>query len=242
MAGKKQTRIPRYKQIENDLIDKINSGVYVTDDLLPTEAELSKEYNVSRVTVRQALGNLTAKGYIYRNQGSGSFVAKPNVIQRTPLIKSFSDDMRDMGRIPSSIVNTFSVTTAGKTVARILGIRPEDRIYYIERTRMADDVPIMFERTYMAVDLHPDMSIKILESSKYDYAEKKGYDIDCDYQNISAIFPPPEYIAEILRCDPKMPIIKIANTVYMKSGQIFDFDELYLHPELYQLNIVKRRE
>ena len=149
--------------------------------------------------------------------------------------------MRDMGRIPSSIVNTFSVTTAGKTVARILGIRPEDRIYYIERTRMADDVPIMFERTYMAVDLHPDMSIKILESSKYDYAEKKGYDIDCDYQNISAIFPP-EYIAEILRCDPKMPIIKIANTVYMKSGQIFDFDELYLHPELYQLNIVKRRE
>ena len=67
MAGKKQTRIPRYKQIENDLIDKINSGVYVTDDLLPTEAELSKEYNVSRVTVRQALGNLTAKGYIYRN-------------------------------------------------------------------------------------------------------------------------------------------------------------------------------
>ena len=190
MAGKKQTRIPRYKQIENDLIDKINSGVYVTDDLLPTEAELSKEYNVSRVTVRQALGNLTAKGYIYRNKGSGSFVAKPNVIQRTPLIKSFSDDMRDMGRIPSSIVNTFSVTTAGKTVARILGIRPEDRIYYIERTRMADDVPIMFERTYMAVDLHPDMSIKILESSKYDYAEKKGYDIDCDYQNISAIFPP----------------------------------------------------
>lgn len=106
---------------------------------------------------------------------------------------------------------------------------------------MADDVPIMFERTYMAVDLHPDMSIKILESSKYDYAEKNGYDIDCDYQNISAIFPP-EYIAEILRCDPKMPIIKIANTVYMKNGKIFDFDELYLHPELYQLNIVKRRE
>ena len=236
-----QNKIPRYKQIENDLINMINNGVYVADDMLPTEAELSKEYNVSRVTVRQALGNLAAKGYIYRNQGSGSFVAKTQAVTKTPLIKGFSKDMREMGKVPSSIVNTFSVTTAGKTVARILGCKPDDRIYYIERTRLADGVPMMFERTYMSVDMHPEMSIKILESSKYEYAEKNHFDIDYDYQNVTAIFPP-EYIAEILHCDPKMPMLKIANTVYLKDGKIFNFDELYLQPEFYQLNIIKRRQ
>lgn len=240
MTKKKAGSLPHYKKIENDLIEKINSGIYVTDDLLPTEAELSKEYEVSRVTVRQALGNLVARGVIYRSQGSGSFVAKPNVIQRTPLIKSFSDDMVEMGRVPSSLVNTFSVTTAGKTMAKILGIQEEDRIYFIERTRLANGIPVMFERTYMSVALHPTMSIGILESSKYQYAEQSGFDIDYDYQNITPIFPP-EYIAEVLKCDPKMPIIKINNTVYMKNGTIFDFDELYLHPDLYQLNIIKRR-
>lgn len=236
----KKVKIPRYKQIENDLLDKINIGIYVVDSPLPTEAELSATYEVSRVTVRQALSNLVAKGFIYRNQGSGSFVAKHCAVQRTPLLKSFTEDMIEMGKIPSTIVNTFSITAAGQTISKILGIHPDSRIYYIERTRSADDIPIMFEKTYMSVDLHPTISIKVLESSKYKYADENGFYIDYGYQNIAPLFPP-EYIANNLRIDTKTPILRIANTTFLKNGAIFDYTELYLNPELYQLNIIKKR-
>lgn len=64
-----EKRIAQYKQIENDLLQKINLGYYKKDDLIPTELELSNTYHVSRVTVRKATDNLVAKGLLTRVAG-----------------------------------------------------------------------------------------------------------------------------------------------------------------------------
>lgn len=233
-------RIPKYQIIENDIIDKISTGVYTTDDALPTEAELSKNYNCSRVTVRNALSNLAYKGFIYKNQGSGTFVSKTKSIQRTPLLKSFTEDILEMGKKPHTDVNTFNITKTGTTMAHILGIKPDDMIYYIERTRYADNDPVLFEKTFMSVDLHPSISMAILRGSKYEYADKNNLSVDFSYQNIAPIFPP-EYIAAYLKIFPTQPIIRIANTTYLKDGRVFDYTELYMNTELYHLNIFKKR-
>ncbi len=240
MYKNKITRIPRYQQIENDLIDKINAGIYVTDDLLPTEHELAKEYGCSRVTVRQALKNLSHKGMISTTQGSGSYVNKQKMIQRTPLLKSFTEDMMDLGKTPSSHIKTFNIIEAGNTLATILGINSTDQIYYVERTRFADGVPVLFEKTYMSTSMHPELSLKVLQGSKYQYGDNHNLSVDHAYQNIAPIFPP-EYIANELNLPLSQPILRVANTTYMADGNIFDYTELYMHPELYQLNIVKKR-
>ena len=91
----------------------------------------------------------------------------------------------------------------------------------------------------MSVDLHPEISIKVLSGSKYQYAKDHNMNIEYSSQNISPIFPP-EYIANELRISNKTPILRIANTTYLDDGRVFDYSELYMHPELYQLNITKR--
>lgn len=63
-----------YSKIVEEMKAKIASGVYKADDQLPTEAELTERFGVSRVTSRRALEELEKEGYIYRIQGSGSFV------------------------------------------------------------------------------------------------------------------------------------------------------------------------
>ncbi|MEG0240415.1 GntR family transcriptional regulator [Anaerorhabdus sp.] len=234
-------KIPKYQIIENDIIDKINNGIYLPNAALPTEAEIAEKYNCSRVTVRQALSNLVFRGFIYKNQGSGTFVKPEQSIQRTPLLKSFSEDILEQGKEPRSVVHTFNITEAGVTMSKILGINETDKIYLIERTRYADDKPVLFERTFMSVDLHPEMSMKILLGSKYSYAEKNGFDIDYAYQTIAPIFPP-EYIASELNVSTKHPILRINNPTYLKDGRVFDYTELYLNTDLYQLNIIKKRE
>lgn len=234
------TKIPKYQIIENDIIDRINTGIYSPDDALPTEAELARTYECSRVTVRQALSNLAYKGFIIKSQGSGSFVNKTKTIQRTPLLKSFSEDMYELGKQPHSIVRTFNITTAGNTIANLLGIHPNDKIYYIERTRFADEDPVLFEKTFMSVELHPELSMKVLQSSKYKYGDEHGLAVDYSYQNITPIFPS-DYIANELKISTKQPIIRISNVTYMTDGKVFDYTELYMHPELYQLNIIKKR-
>lgn len=233
-------KVPKYQIIENDIIDKINSGIYTTNTALPTEAELSTIYQCSRVTVRQALSNLTYKGFIYKNQGSGSYVDQIKTIQRTPLIKSFSEDLAELGKIPSSKVLTFNITQAGKTIANLLGLSERDSIYYIERIRFADNQPVLFEKTFMSVDLHPELSIKVLQNSKYQYAADHGLVIDWAYQNIAPIFPP-AYIADELKISTNQPIIRVSNTTYMIDKRVFDYTELYMNTELYQLNIIKKR-
>jgi GntR family transcriptional regulator of arabinose operon len=74
--GTKLTRDnkPLYSVIMDELKAQISSGDYLPEAQLPTEAELSSRYGVSRITTRRALEELERDGYIYRIKGSGSFV------------------------------------------------------------------------------------------------------------------------------------------------------------------------
>lgn len=234
----RDTKVPKYLLIENDIIEKITSGVYPPGEAIPSEAELTEMYKCSRVTVRQALSNLAYKRFIYKKQGSGAFVSKPKTIQRNPFIKSFTEDMEEQGKQASSKVHVFGVITADKKIASLIGVRENDQIYHIERTRYADKDAVLFEKTFMSVSLHPNMSISVLQASKYRYMEEQGLNIDYASQHITPIFPS-EYIADELKISARQPILKVANTTYLKDGRIFDYTELYMHPELYQLNIVK---
>lgn len=231
----------KYQLIEKDIIDKIGQGIYTPNNPLPTEAELTKMFNCSRVTVRQALSNLVNKGYITKTQGSRSFVNGGKMFQKSPLIKSFTEDMETLGKTPSTKIVSFSITEAGASVAHLLGIKPTDSVYYIERTRNADGVPVMFEKTFMSVAMHPDLTVNALGGSKLKYGKDHGMIVEYTTQNISPIFPP-LYIANELGISEKDPILRVINTKYLDDNRIFDYEELYINSELYQMNIVKRRQ
>ena len=95
MKGKKK-RIAQYKQIEKDILDKIQTGYFKQNDMIPTELELSKTYNVSRVTVRRATDNLVAQGLLYRTAGVGTFVNHNPATQKIATLKSFTEEMEEL--------------------------------------------------------------------------------------------------------------------------------------------------
>ena len=64
----------KYEIVENGVKEKILSGVYPIGEKLPTETELMKEFNVSRYTIRRAIGNLENEDFVYRIQGGGMYV------------------------------------------------------------------------------------------------------------------------------------------------------------------------
>ncbi|MFD0717588.1 GntR family transcriptional regulator [Paenibacillus sp. GCM10027626] len=72
---KETQRVPLYTQIREYIYDQISRGNWQASDRLPSEKELSEQFNVSRITVKNALAELTKQGLIYRIQGKGSFVA-----------------------------------------------------------------------------------------------------------------------------------------------------------------------
>ena len=68
---------PLYLKIYQSLKQDIENGVYKPGDKIMTEAEMAKEYGVSLITVRKAVGSLMEKGLVVRKQGKGTFVTKP---------------------------------------------------------------------------------------------------------------------------------------------------------------------
>lgn len=71
--------IPLYQVIMDDIIQKIETGVYPSGSKLPGEKEIADMYNVSRITSKRALNELEKLNYITRIQGKGSFVMKTNI-------------------------------------------------------------------------------------------------------------------------------------------------------------------
>jgi len=235
-----EKRIAQYKQIENDLLQKINLGYYKKDDLIPTELELSNTYHVSRVTVRKATDNLVAKGLLTRVAGVGTFVSHPSVTLNPSSILGFSESMREQGIRVHTEVPTFMLQKAPSNIASILKIQPGEPIYFIERIRYANDEVFQFETTYMSSRLYPDISIQILQKSKYQYFEQeKGLKIAYSHHTVTPVHPSKQ-IAGMFDIPLDTPILRVANTTYLTNGQVMDYTELTLNSPKYQLTYVKK--
>ncbi|MGX7265075.1 GntR family transcriptional regulator [Enterococcus crotali] len=170
---------PLYKKIEQDLLDKIKSGTYAENDLIPTELELAEEYDVSRPTVRQAVQTLVDAGYLEKRKKRGTIVKRPKIQQEfTKVIESFDSEMNRKGLVPKTKVIAFRKDTANEEVAENLEIQEGEEVYKLIRLRYAGEKPTVLVTTYI-----PRMIFKDLEevdfSTKllYKTFDEKGYPV-----------------------------------------------------------------
>ncbi len=90
--------VPLYSQLKELLRGRILDGVYPPLSRMPSENELGKAFDVSRITVRQALGDLQKEGLIFKIHGKGTFVARPKAFQAsTRLVAPRSSRRRPCG-------------------------------------------------------------------------------------------------------------------------------------------------
>ena len=98
MSQFKSVKKPSLAQaVQSQLVDSITSGLYVPGQRLPAERELMEQFEVSRVTVRDALTSLKSMGLVYIKRGvnGGTFVAEPSPM---PITESFKN-LVHMGRV-----------------------------------------------------------------------------------------------------------------------------------------------
>ena len=145
---------PLYRQVLEDIKAGISSGTYAPGNRIPSEAELSELYDVSRVTVRRAIEELVGEGYLTKRQGKGTYVNQRKLarkICRTGNAQSFADSCADMGATPSTIVLERRVAQAHGDERSFFG--PDcDKLVYLSLLYTADGVPIMEEHSLFAYD------------------------------------------------------------------------------------------
>jgi len=155
-------KVPLYHQIYENLRDLVNSGILRPGEAMPSEWDLSKHYQVSRLTVRKALDELAHEGWITRRHGVGTFAANPRVARIVASYMGFTEKMQQIGRKASSRVISFKVLRAAPEVAAHLEIESGKPIIELVRVRMADGEPVMLETAYLPQERFPDLTEETL--------------------------------------------------------------------------------
>jgi GntR family transcriptional regulator len=165
----KSSKVPLYLQLMEELIKKIENKVYHVDQKLPSERELCDIYDLSRITVRQALQELEREGYIYKLHGKGTFVASKTFNQNLVRLYSFTEEMKKLGKEPSTKVLSFAEIELEEHLARQLNLDTHEEVFQVIRLRLADDEPLMYETSYLPKKHFPDLSATdLVERPMYD--------------------------------------------------------------------------
>jgi GntR family transcriptional regulator len=169
-SGKALERNPIYQQLNGILRDLVRSGELTVGDRFPTEREVSERFQVSRATANKAISNLVAEGILQFRKGVGTFVKEPVLDYDLRALVSFTDKARAAGKIPSTRVLSLEEHPAAALPAAEVGpllLRPEEPVYAMERLRLADGVPVIYERRFLSARHCPGLTAAVIAGSLY---------------------------------------------------------------------------
>ncbi|MCK7464063.1 GntR family transcriptional regulator [Enterobacter roggenkampii] len=232
---------PMYRQIADALREKISAGELKPGDALPTESSLQEAFNVSRVTVRQALKLLTEEQLVESIQGSGTYVKEERVNYDIYQLTGFYEKLADRNVDTHSEVSIFEVLKADAKLAEKLNLSHDDKVWHVKRVRFIKQKPVNLEETWMPLAMFPDLTWEVMENSKYHYVEQiKKLVIDRSEQELVPIMPSEEAIAA-LSLDPAKPILEKVSRGFLKDGRVFEYSRNVFNTDDYKFTLVARR-
>ncbi len=238
----KTSPIPIYYQIEESIKELIDKGDLKPGDAIPSENEYTELFGVSRMTVRQAITNLVNSGYLYRQKGRGTFVAERKIEQTLEGLTSFTEDMKARGMTPGSRLLQFKWRAVSeKTVANALQIPLNEPIYEIRRIRLANQIPMAFETTYLPAKLVNGLTEEIVKESLYHYIETQlGFQIKHATQEIEAAIARDNEL-DHLEIPEGAPVLLLQRLSYLENDQPLELVKSVYRADRYKFLIDMKR-
>jgi GntR family transcriptional regulator len=157
-------RTIRYQQIAEALRRRVDAGEFAAGRMLPSESELSAEFDASRVTVRRALEMLRDEGLVDARQGFGWFVPGDPVRQPLGRLATIEEQMEASGVVSQRRILEFAFERAPKEVAKVLGTQ---QVLRVKRINMADGEPFAIVTVWCPAELGQNLSRRNVEQSPF---------------------------------------------------------------------------
>jgi GntR family transcriptional regulator len=176
-----------------------------------SERELMARFGVSRATVREATGQLVSEGVLYRVHGKGTFVA-PARVDSALHLASFTEEMRRRGLEPTTKVLDLQLTTAPRRTAAELRLERDERVWRLERLRVAGGEPMAVELGWYPESLLPGLADHDLTASVYTlFARTYDLAVDAAQQSVWAESADP-HRADLLGVPAGAPLLAFRRT------------------------------
>lgn len=220
---------PLYIQLRQLIRDAITAGTLAEGDALPAERDLATEYDVSRITVRRAIGDLVEDGLLSRRRGAGTFVAG-RVEKNFSKLSSFSEDMVARGRVPSSrwVARASGTVTPEEAIA--FGVSPGVPVHRFQRIRFADETPMALEFSTILGTALP--SLEAVEDSLYAALEAHGMRPVRALQRLRAVPFAGEH-SKMLGVTLGSPGLLIERRAFLRDGRTVELTRSYYRGDAY---------
>lgn len=233
-----ESPVPLYAQIKEILRERILNGTYKVHGQLPSESEISAVFNVSRITVRQALSDLQGEGLIFKIPGKGTFVAKPKAFQQLTQLEGFAEAMSSMGYEIFNKVLSHELVPATPVVAQKLGLDVEQPVTEIRRVRYLNREPVSIEVTYLPQEVGERLRKADLARRDIFLIMENDYGIPLGHADlrIDAILADLHF-ANLLNIQEGAALLRIERLTHTAAGEPLDFEYLYFRGDAFQYRL-----
>jgi GntR family transcriptional regulator len=230
----------RHASIAAALRRQIVSGVLAAGSALPSEAQLSARFQVSRGTVRQALAALKAEGLISGGRGRPPRVARPMLAQSFDQLVSFSAWAERQGRAPAARTLELARRPAGAEAALKLALAPGASIFQYKRVRLLDGEPVMIElSTFIEEVGRLLLDCDLDGGSVYAQLSERGVKFAEAQQSIAAIAATAEQ-ATLLRVTRRAPLLEVRRRVFDAAGRPLEWSHDTYRGDAFAITIQNR--
>jgi len=235
MEINKKSPVPIYFQLKQIILDKIKKNEWTPNSIISSERELSEIFEVSRMTIRQAINDLVNDGILYRERGKGTFVSQPRIEQSD--VMSFTEAATNQGFQAATTVKSFKIQAPDLSIIEKLGLQGCEDIYYMQRLRKIDSHIVGIEEIYLPVRLAGELQGMNLSGSLYKIL-KDTYDYTINHiqTSLEAVIPSKDKL-NLFQVNEVVPLLKMTGVhITDKNLKLFYEESLY-RSDKYVLNV-----
>ena len=235
----------KYEGIYHSIKNRIEAQDYPYQSLLPSENTLIEEYACSRNTVRRALAELVADGYVQTMQGRGvRVIYRPvgKTMFTIGVIESFQETARRNRLHAVTKVTKFETVIADECFAAKSGFSVGDELWSIERVRYLDGKALIRDVNYFLKEFVPGLTPEIAANSIFDYIENTlGMQIITSKRLITV-----EHVTardeKLLDMGTYGCVVDVVNQTFNDAGLLFEYTQSRHHPDYFSFQDIATRK
>jgi len=219
VSSNKNKKPAKYIIIKQYICENIESGNWQQHSKVPSENELTEQFNVSRMTARRALQELTEQGILVRAQGSGTFVATFKSQSSLLEIRNISDEITERGHQYHAEQIRLESTHVDKEIAILLNLKNTFHAFYSEVLHFENGLPIQLEQRFVNPALVPEYISQVFtQLTPHEYLSSVAPLTEATHE-IEAILAT-EKICALLNIKTSEPCLQVKRRTWSKQGVV----------------------
>lgn len=227
--------LSKYEEIYRDLAQKIETGTYKANQLLPSEKQLIDYYGASRDTVRKALNLMSQNGLILKVKGKGSFVLDNHQLNfDVSNVVTFKEVSQQAGHDFKTNVESLLLETPKEELRKTMGIPLGEKMWHLIRTRVIDGEKVILDKDYIVKRYADTLTETVAQNSLYEYLEQE--------QGLKIAYARKEIVVEMATKDdqnyldlyPYEMVAVVRSYTYLEDMTMFQYTESRHRPDKFK--------